>query len=182
MGDYSIADQSNLPDLPIKAAASNAFLKLDRVAVLPLVTEALKSENANRRLFAAVILDQWVPKENALDLDEFLADPDPAARLQFARIAVGRDVSNAKALEVIRAGLESSEERMRSSATAVALNLIAQRKPGQGVEGPVLEALKKLGPALQPIMDSAARSDAPNQAEVQAALRLLSFRDGDAKP
>ena len=75
------------------------------------MTEAIKSENSNRRMFAAVILDQWVPKDNSLDLDELLADPDPAARLVFAGIVVRRDVTNAKALEIVRAGLESSDSR-----------------------------------------------------------------------
>jgi HEAT repeat protein len=181
MGDYSIFDMSASPDAPLKVAALDAFSNLDRGAAFPLVDAALKSENANRRMFAAVMLDQWVPKDNSLDLDELLADPDPAARHLFARIVVGRDVTNAKALEIVRAGLESSDDRLRSAAIVTANGLISQFNPGQGVEGPVLEALKQLGPALKPIMESAAKSDAPNQAEVQAALRLMSFSDEPKK-
>jgi len=180
MGDYSIADMSASPDAPLKVAALDAFLKLDRGKAEPLVTEALQGKNANRRMFAAVILDQWVPKDVSLDLDELLADPDPKARLVFAGIVVRRDVTNARALEIVRAGLESSDSAQKSAAYASARDVISRLKPGEGVEGPVLDALKKLGPAMQPIMKEFVNSSAANQAEVEAALRLMTFDEGEA--
>ena len=133
-------------------------------------------------MFAAVILDQWVPKDNSLDLDELLADPDPAARLLFAGIVVGRDVSNAKALEILRAGLESSDERMRSSATARALrpDLAAQARPGGRRSGARSAQEARPRAASRSWRVSPSRS-APNQAEVQAALRLLSFAEDEPK-
>jgi beta-lactamase regulating signal transducer with metallopeptidase domain len=118
MRGYSVSNMDNSPEAILAATAVDVIQKIPRQEAMPLVVKALKSDNANERLFAVTVLRRVspAPLDDLPILLEMLKDPDFEVRMR-AMIDVARiDAQEPKLVSVLREALASDSQAKVSEA------------------------------------------------------------------
>jgi beta-lactamase regulating signal transducer with metallopeptidase domain/multidrug resistance efflux pump len=177
MKDYSVWIIDGMAAGHLKAAALEAFNVIPAKDSVPLLIEALKSENANQRLLAATVL--WnVPdkKERARLLTPLLKDPAAEVRYTAAGQLLTLAPGTPGLVEILREALTSQEPAMKVwalgtmhqgyhlSLAPLAPELVGMLA-GESFDSRVADLIEKMGNAAVPALEAALKSDQRNVRE-----------------
>ena len=122
MRGYSVSKMDNSPEAILASTAVEVIQKIPRQEAMPLVVKALKSDNANERLFALAVLRRVssTPQDDLPMLLEMLKDSDFEVRMR-AMIEVARiDPARPELLSVLREALASDNKSKVREAIQIA--------------------------------------------------------------
>ncbi|MBI3838843.1 MAG: HEAT repeat domain-containing protein [Planctomycetia bacterium] len=185
----------------LKSAAIEAFKKIPRGNAMPVVTKALKSDDANQRLFALVVLPSLIaPEKDALPLyREALKDENFQVRA-WAMACIGRiDPKLPELQPALREALAADDQGLvisaiqivggrhfgnlqpRAPSSPARPELVPElvgllNNPDNQIKSAAISALLEMGPEVIPALEKAWQSTDDEEIAKKAEETLLRIR------